>query len=199
MAHVEAAEFHATVYDICRLIPHGRVTSYGHIARLAGYPAHSRMVGAAMRLLGPSNAVPWQRVLSSSGAISPRGDDGGGARAQAERLRGEGVEVIEPPGISAYRVSLAPAAGYAWFPATLAEARGEAPEEPAAEDEDEDEDEAAPAVKEEHPEPDGAVQVKEEEKDGGQRSGQQRATAGVKREQEEQGGRSGLRRSARRR
>jgi hypothetical protein len=175
------------------------------------------MVGAAMRLLGPSNAVPWQRVLSSSGAISPRGDDGGGARAQAERLRGEGVEVIEPPGISAYRVSLAPAAGYAWcecvsphscttlssdapsVPATLAEARGEAPEEPAAEDEDEDEDEAAPAVKEEHPEPDGAVQVKEEEKDGGQRSGQQRATAGVKREQEEQGGRSGLRRSARRR
>lgn len=76
----------AKVYDIVRLIPHGRVTTYGHIAKLAGSPRHSRMVGAALRFL-QDESVPWQRVISSSGAISERGDGGEGARRQADRLR----------------------------------------------------------------------------------------------------------------
>lgn len=71
------------------MIPHGHVTSYGHIARLAGSPRHSRMVGAALKFL-QDPSVPWQRVISSSGAISDRGDGGEGANRQAQRLR-EGV------------------------------------------------------------------------------------------------------------
>ncbi|CEH13234.1 6-O-methylguanine-DNA methyltransferase MGMT/MGT1, involved in DNA repair [Ceraceosorus bombacis] len=135
MPQVDAEEFHAAVYDICRLIPRGRVTSYGHIAKLAGHPNHSRMVGTALALLGQEASldalpgeggghnVPWQRVISSSGLISLRGPGDVGASRQAERLRAEGVEVTQAPGISQYRVSFSDSAGYAWFPASLAEAR----------------------------------------------------------------------------
>lgn len=79
------------------MIPYGHVTSYGHIAKLAGSPRHSRMVGAALRFL-QDQTVPWQRVIASSGAISDRGDGGEGARRQAERLREEGVEVSDALG-----------------------------------------------------------------------------------------------------
>lgn len=87
----------AHVYQIVRLIPSGHVTSYGHIARLAGSPSHSRMVGSALKYL-QDDSVPWQRVIGASGAISERGDGGQGARRQADRLREEGVEVTEPQG-----------------------------------------------------------------------------------------------------
>jgi methylated-DNA-protein-cysteine methyltransferase-like protein len=46
----------------------------------------SRLVGQALKFLQAED-VPWQRVVSSSGAISDRGDGGEGANRQAERLR----------------------------------------------------------------------------------------------------------------
>ncbi|CAO1614504.1 unnamed protein product [Sympodiomycopsis kandeliae] len=127
MPEVDAAEFHAKVYAITRLIPHGKVTSYGHIAKLAGSPRHSRMVGAALKFL-QDPTVPWQRVIGSSGAISDRGDGGEAARRQADRLREEGVEVTDAMGggvstathgaggIGNLRVSLAT---YGWFPVSV--------------------------------------------------------------------------------
>ncbi|KAN0062887.1 Alkyltransferase-like protein 1 [Thecaphora frezii] len=87
----------AKVYDICRLIPHGRVTTYGHIAKLAGHPSHSRLVGQALKFLGDAT-VPWQRVVSASGAISDRGDGGQGAARQAARLQHEGVAITQGRG-----------------------------------------------------------------------------------------------------
>ncbi|PWN92977.1 hypothetical protein FA10DRAFT_276929 [Acaromyces ingoldii] len=136
MSQVDAALFHATVYELTRLIPRGMVTTYGHLARLAGYPSHSRLVGQALKFLGPSivaaeeangggggggagagaglgagepgeaGEVPWFRVLSASGAISDRGDGGAGAARQAERLRQEGVEVSESGTPTKFRVNL---------------------------------------------------------------------------------------------
>lgn len=46
----------------------------------------SRLVGQALKFL-QADDVPWQRVISSSGAISERGDGGEGANRQAVRLR----------------------------------------------------------------------------------------------------------------
>jgi alkylated DNA nucleotide flippase Atl1 len=46
----------------------------------------SRLVGQALKFL-QAEGVPWQRVISSSGAISDRGDGGEGANRQAVRLR----------------------------------------------------------------------------------------------------------------
>ncbi|CAO1637966.1 unnamed protein product [Parajaminaea phylloscopi] len=121
---IDAAEFHAKVYDVVRLVPRGSVTTYGHIARLAGSPNHSRMVGSALKFL-QDDSVPWQRVIGASGSISERGDDGHGAARQAERLRLEGVEVNDTLGEGVrthalsggrYRVSLAT---YGWFPESV--------------------------------------------------------------------------------
>ncbi|PWN53117.1 DNA binding methylated-DNA--cysteine S-methyltransferase [Violaceomyces palustris] len=134
-SRVNPEEFHARVYEICRLIPRGKVTTYGHIAKLAGHPSHSRLVGSALKFLGDPS-VPWQRVISSSGAISDRGDGGEGARRQAERLVEEGVEVIEMMGGGVnvggnrlsgpadrahvgggrWRVNFSNARGFGWFP-----------------------------------------------------------------------------------
>jgi len=108
---MDAAEFHAKVYDACRLIPHGKVTSYGHIAKLIGMPRHSRHVGQALKFLGDDN-VSWQRVIGASGTISSRGPGTDGAQRQAQALRAEGVDVQLSRG-GQYTISLAE---YGWFP-----------------------------------------------------------------------------------
>ncbi len=76
------------IYTIVRQFPAGKVASYGQIARLAGTSA--RQVGYAMAALAPDTEVPWQRVINSKGAISPRrGNDG--HRHQRIVLEEEGI------------------------------------------------------------------------------------------------------------
>lgn len=60
--------FKQQVYEITKLIPKGRVSTYGAIAKAVGYPNHSRHVGKAMGSC-PKN-VPAHRVISSSGILS---------------------------------------------------------------------------------------------------------------------------------
>ncbi|MDH6305038.1 methylated-DNA-protein-cysteine methyltransferase-like protein [Parabacteroides sp. PF5-5] len=57
------------VYEIVRLIPRGRATSYGAIAKAVGYPNQSRMIG---RIMGecPSKDIPAHRVVNSQGLLS---------------------------------------------------------------------------------------------------------------------------------
>ncbi|KIO32374.1 hypothetical protein M407DRAFT_241459 [Tulasnella calospora MUT 4182] len=125
---MDAAEFHAEVYRIAALIPVGKVTSYGHVAKLIGMPNYSRHVGQALKFLPEDTDVPWQRVISSSGAISSRGPGTDGARRQREALEAEGVEVSEGRG-GELKVDLRT---YGWFPASIEAA---APEEDDEEDE----------------------------------------------------------------
>ncbi|TXT13796.1 hypothetical protein VHUM_01163 [Vanrija humicola] len=107
------ADLMAKAYDIIRVIPPGRVTSYGHIAKLAGYPNYSRHVGQALRVLPSGSDIPWQRVINAKGLISPRGDEGLGVARQKDRLEAEGVEVETLPGAGGERVDLR---RYGWFP-----------------------------------------------------------------------------------
>lgn len=56
----------ATFYDIVRMIPEGKVATYGQIARLAGMPRCARTVGYAMAgCQDPS--VPCHRVVDRFG------------------------------------------------------------------------------------------------------------------------------------
>ncbi|KAG8978916.1 hypothetical protein FRB94_012616 [Tulasnella sp. JGI-2019a] len=111
---MDSAAFHAEVYDCVALIPYGKVTSYGHIAKLIGMPRNSRHVGQALKFLPHDTQIPWQRVISSSGTISSRGPGTNGAQRQREALEAEGVEVT--PGRSGeLRINLAE---YGWFPVT---------------------------------------------------------------------------------
>ncbi|KAK4688990.1 methylated-DNA-protein-cysteine methyltransferase related protein, partial [Tremellales sp. Uapishka_1] len=123
----------AKTYELVREIPYGKVTTYGrwpwrtsvglpstastgHIAKLAGYPTCSRHVGNALKMLPLDSTVPWQRVISSKGLISPRGDQGQGAARQKDRLEAEGVEVETLAGAGGERVDLRI---WGWFPEQL--------------------------------------------------------------------------------
>jgi len=59
------------VYELVRLIPLGRVATYGQIARYIDR-CTPRMVGFAMAATPQSSGVPWHRVINSKGMISMR-------------------------------------------------------------------------------------------------------------------------------
>jgi methylated-DNA-protein-cysteine methyltransferase-like protein len=84
--------FFERVYILVRLIPRGRVASYGQIAALLGHPQAARTVGWALNALRGSEveAVPWQRVINSQGRISISRVDLG-ADLQRALLEQEGV------------------------------------------------------------------------------------------------------------
>ena len=77
-----------------RLIPHGRVTSYGAIGRYLGAPRSARMVGWAMnashRQVPP---VPAHRVVNSQGLLTGKMHFET-PFAMQERLEAEGIEVV---------------------------------------------------------------------------------------------------------
>jgi methylated-DNA-protein-cysteine methyltransferase related protein len=68
-----------------RSIPRGKVSSYGGIARAAGFPGAARQVASILR---GGFGLPWQRVLGAGGAIKLTGDS---ALEQRFRLEAEGV------------------------------------------------------------------------------------------------------------
>jgi methylated-DNA-protein-cysteine methyltransferase related protein len=68
-----------------RAIPRGKVSTYGGIARIAGFPGAARLVA---RILCKGYGLPWQRVLGAGGEIKLRGDS---AMEQRFRLESEGV------------------------------------------------------------------------------------------------------------
>lgn len=80
-------QFFADVYDIVAQIPRGKVLSYGDIARLAGWPAHSRLAGRAMAVAPASLHLPCHRVVSAAGRLVPHWPQ------QAALLAAEGVDV----------------------------------------------------------------------------------------------------------
>ncbi|TFK61096.1 DNA binding methylated-DNA--cysteine S-methyltransferase, partial [Pluteus cervinus] len=129
------------VYDTVRQIPHQRVTTYGHIAKLIGMPRYSRHVGQALKFLPPSTTppIPWHRVISSSGAISSRGPGTDGAQRQKDALEAEGIEVTEGR-TGDFRVNLG---RWGWFPTSVGgeDEDGEGEEDAEGEDEEEEGDE----------------------------------------------------------
>lgn len=68
-----------------RALPPGTVSSYGAIARAAGWPGAARQV---VRVLQQVPGLPWHRVVGSGGVIKLRGED---AAEQRFRLRMESV------------------------------------------------------------------------------------------------------------
>jgi methylated-DNA-protein-cysteine methyltransferase-like protein len=64
-------DFFDMVYQVVRLIPRGRVTSYGAIARYLGAAGAARLVGYAMHGAGRQKPkVPAHRVLNRNGQLT---------------------------------------------------------------------------------------------------------------------------------
>ena len=63
--------FFADVFDVVRLIPKGRVTSYGAIAAYLGTKLSARMVGWAMNASHNAKPkLPAQRVVNRNGMLT---------------------------------------------------------------------------------------------------------------------------------
>jgi methylated-DNA-protein-cysteine methyltransferase related protein len=71
--------------DAVRKIPKGKVSTYGEVARAAGFPGCARQVVWALR---GSRGLPWHRVVGAGGRISLPGENG---LEQRFRLEAEGV------------------------------------------------------------------------------------------------------------
>ncbi len=68
-----------------RRIPEGKVSTYGAVAKAAGFPRGARLVARTLR---GAYDLPWQRVLGAGGEIKLRGES---ALEQRFRLQAEGV------------------------------------------------------------------------------------------------------------
>lgn len=84
--------FFDLVYQVVRLIPHGRVTSYGAIARYLGTGKSARMVGWAMNAAHGIPDVPAHRVVNRQGLLTGKAHFSNPNRMQ-ELLEAEGVEI----------------------------------------------------------------------------------------------------------
>lgn len=87
-------DFFINVYDVVRLIPKGRATSYGAIAKYLGAPRSSRMVGWAMNAAHSQPEIPAHRVVNRNGFLTGKMHFTPPERMQ-ERLESEGIVVIK--------------------------------------------------------------------------------------------------------
>lgn len=103
-------DFFQNVYKIVKLIPPGRVTSYGAIASYLGTARSSRMVGWAMNQSHSQNEViPAHRVVNRNGLLTGK-HFFGGENVMQELLESEGL-IIEDDKILNFKERF-------WDPAT---------------------------------------------------------------------------------
>ena len=83
--------FFQDVYEVVKLIPTGRVTSYGAIASYLGTKGSARMVGWAMNSSLGFN-VPAHRVVNRQGILTGK-HHFGNPDEMAKRLKKEGLVI----------------------------------------------------------------------------------------------------------
>ncbi|WP_114784301.1 MGMT family protein [Vibrio tetraodonis] len=83
-------QFLIQIFAVIHQIPCGKVTTYGEIAKLAGYPGYARHVGKALGNLPKDSTLPWFRVINSQGKISLKGEN---LARQRALLMAEDIEV----------------------------------------------------------------------------------------------------------
>lgn len=71
LKNLKEGDFFERVYDVVRLVPEGRVTTYGAIAAFIGAPGAARMVGWAMNASPKEGRlVPAHRVVNRNGMLT---------------------------------------------------------------------------------------------------------------------------------
>lgn len=91
--NIHRGDFFEMVYQVVRLIPRGKVTSYGAIARYLGAARSARLVGYAMNNAhGIHPPVPAHRVVNRVGSLTGKhhfGEEG----LMQKRLESEGLSI----------------------------------------------------------------------------------------------------------
>ena len=91
----EKISFFEQVHQVARLVPYGRVTTYGAIAAYLGTKGSARMVGWAMNQSHLCNPpVPAHRVVNRNGLLTGK-HHFGGTETMRQLLESEGVVVEE--------------------------------------------------------------------------------------------------------
>lgn len=88
----ENQNFFQKVYEVARLIPYGRVTSYGAIAKYLGAARSARMVGWAMNASHNMEDIPAHRVVNRKGLLTGK-HHFDGTNLMQQLLENEGVQV----------------------------------------------------------------------------------------------------------
>ena len=86
--------FFEDVYEVVKLIPKGRWTSYGAIAHYLGTKGSARMVGWAMNSSHHQTDIPAHRVLNRAGVLTGK-NHFNPPSAMQERLELEGLKVVD--------------------------------------------------------------------------------------------------------
>lgn len=89
---INRENFFDLVYQVVRLIPEGRVTSYGAISNYLGVKSGARMVGYAMNASHSQKDVPAHRVVNRTGLLTGR-NHFDTPNLMQELLEAEGVKV----------------------------------------------------------------------------------------------------------
>jgi len=85
-------EFEQAIYAILLHLPQGSLTTYGQLAKQAGFPHHSRHVGKVLSKLPKDTRLPWYRVVNAQGKISLSGES---FLRQKTHLENEGIEITD--------------------------------------------------------------------------------------------------------
>ncbi|GAA5036038.1 methylated-DNA--protein-cysteine methyltransferase [Marivirga lumbricoides] len=85
-------DFFDQVYQVVKLIPKGRVTSYGSIAQYLGAGRSARIVGYAMNSAHTLADVPAHRVVNRNGLLTGKMHFGTPDTMQ-QRLEAEGIRI----------------------------------------------------------------------------------------------------------
>ena len=88
----EDISFFKRVYKVVRLIPYGRISTYGLIAKYLGTPKSARVVGYAMNASHKINDVPAHRVVNRIGLLTGK-HHFSGTNLMKELLESEGIVV----------------------------------------------------------------------------------------------------------
>ncbi|MGM8361622.1 MGMT family protein [Flavobacterium sp. ARAG 55.4] len=94
MKNSENTNFFERVYEVVKQIPHGRVTSYGAIAKFLGAARSARMVGWAMNASHSMEDVPAHRVVNRRGLLTGKFHFDG-TNLMQQLLENEGVKVAD--------------------------------------------------------------------------------------------------------
>lgn len=79
------------IYDVVKMIPHGKVATYGQVAELAGLIGKPRVVGYALFRVTKEMDIPWHRVVNAKGEVSRSSLRDGNDDLQQLLLEEEGI------------------------------------------------------------------------------------------------------------
>ncbi len=86
--------FFEDVHAVAKLIPKGRVTTYGAIAKYLGTKMSARMVGWAMNAAHMIPEIPAHRVLNRNGMLTGKGHFETPTQMEALLIK-EGISVVD--------------------------------------------------------------------------------------------------------